>query len=340
MQIRIAVNGRFEGRRITGVDRYASEILCHFDEKVRIIKPRRALAGLRGHLWEQLILPGSISKNELLWSPANSGPVIVSNQIVTIHDLTPLEHPEWFVPAYSLLYRFLFPMLARRAKCVMTPSDFVKQKVMRRFSLSADRVIAIHEGVDAEKFRRVDSALIRARYQLPEEFVLFIGSLQPRKNLSTLFNAWSLIKDEFKETVLVVVGAAGRVFQHVELPPEMERVMFLGYIPDDDLPALYSDAAVYVLPSIEEGFGLTMLEAMSCGTPVIASNGGALPEVADDAAMLVDPFSVSQIAEALRQLLSEESLRSEFSMRGLERASRFTWAKSSKEIWDVFSRYA
>jgi glycosyltransferase involved in cell wall biosynthesis len=340
MPIRIAVNGRFEGRRIAGVDRYASGILRCLDGRVRIIKPSRQLAGVRGHLWEQLILPGLISKDELLWSPANSGPMAVSNQVVTIHDLTPLEHPEWFLPAYSLLYRFLFPILARRTKCVITPSDFVRQEVIQHFSLAADRVVVVHEGVDTEKFQRCDPFPVQERYRLPENYILFIGSLQPRKNLGSLLNAWKLIKDDFPKTALVVVGTSGRVFRRIELPPNMDRVMFLGYVADDELPALYSGASVYVLPSFEEGFGLTMLESMACGTPVIASNGGALPEVAGDAALLVNPYRTDQIADALRRFLLDTILSSEYTMKGLERASRFTWEKSAKEIWDVFSRYA
>ncbi|MCL4531261.1 MAG: glycosyltransferase family 4 protein [Chloroflexi bacterium] len=340
MQIRIAVNGRFAGRRITGVDRYASEILRCLGGRVRIIKPYRSLTGLRGHLWEQLILPHWISRDELLWSPANSGPVIASNQVVTVHDLTPLEHPEWFVPAYSFLYRLLFPALVRQVKCVITPSEFVRQKVMQRFSLSKDRVVAIREGVNMERFRWTDSLSVRARYQLPQKYILFIGSLQPRKNLSALIDAWNLVKDDSPKTALVVVGSAGRVFRRIELPNKTERVVFLGYVADDELPALYSGASVYVLPSIEEGFGLTMLEAMACGTPVIASNGGALPEVAGDAALLVNPLSVSQIAAALNKVLLDEGLRLEFRAKGLERASRFTWGKSAKETWDVFARYA
>ncbi len=340
MPVQIAVNGRFEGRRITGVDRYASEILRRLDGRMRVVKPHRMLTGWRGHLWEQLILPGLISKNELLWSPANSGPVIVSNQVVTLHDLTPLEHPEWFAPAYSLLYRLLFPALARQVKCVITPSEFVRQKVMGRFSLSGDRVIAVHEGVDAGRFRWTDPSPVRARYQLPERYILFVGSLQPRKNLSALLDAWKLVKGEFPKTVLVVAGSRSRVFRRVDLPPKMEGVRFPGYVEDDDLPALYSGASVYVLPSIEEGFGLTMLEAMACGTPVLASNGGALPEVAGEAAMFADPLSVSQLADALRKLLSDESLLSEFRVKGLERASQFKWEKSAREIRDVLSRYA
>jgi glycosyltransferase involved in cell wall biosynthesis len=340
MPIQIAVNGRFEGRRIAGVERYASEILRRLDGRVRIVKPRHVLTGLRGHLWEQLILPRLISKNELLWSPANSGPIAVANQVVTIHDLTPLEHPEWFVPAYSLLYRSLFPMLAQRVKCVLTPSDFVRQKVMRRFALPKDRVVAIHEGVNAERFRRTDSPSVRARYQLPQQYILFIGSLQPRKNLSALLDAWNLIKDEFPKTALGIAGGEGHVFRRVKLPDKMERATLLGYVKEADLPALYSGASVYVLPSLEEGFGLTMLEAMACGTPVIASNGGALPEVAGDAAMFVEARSANQIADALRKLLSDERLRSEFSRKGLARASRFTWEKSAAEIRDVLSRYA
>lgn len=339
MNRKIIINGRFAGRRITGVDRYASEILRLLGNRVEIIKPRHPLAGLSGHLWEQFVLPLSISRGDFLWSPANSGPIAISRQVLTIHDLSPLEHPEWFTPAYSLWYRMLFPILARRVKDVLTPSIYVRHKVISRFSLAAERVLAVSEGVDLEVFHPVSPLSIRKRFPLPGRYVLFIGSLQPRKNLNTLLQAWDEIKNDFSDVSLVVAGTTGHVFRHIELPLKMERVIFLGYVPDEDLPVLYSGAEIFVLPSLDEGFGLTVLEAMACGTPVIISKAGALPEVAGEAAIRVDPHSINELTAAIKSLLSNKDLRSELRKKGLDRARQFTWEQSAMQVWEVLSSH-
>ncbi len=339
MPIDIAVNGRFEGRRITGVDRYASEILRCLGKRVRVIRPRGALAGVRGHLWEQSILPFLISSHEVLWSPANSGPVAVTNQVVTIHDLSVLEHAEWFTHSFRLWYSFLFPTLAQRARRVLTVSEHSRQAIIRAFKLSDDQVIAIPNGVNLQQFHPCDSASVRGKYRLRNPYVLFVGSLDPRKNLNRLLEAWDQVAD-FSETELVIAGSKMSIFRTVSIPTSSSRVRYLGYVPDHDLPALYSGALFFVMPSLSEGFGLTVLEAMACGTAVLAAKAGALPEVADQAAILINPVSISEMAEAMRRLLSEEGLRYDLRQRGLERAKQFSWERSSERIWEAICDHA
>ncbi len=336
----ILVNGRFEGRRLTGVDRYASEVLRCLGARVRVIRPPRPLLGFAGHLWEQFVLPFSIPRGGLLWSPANSGPMAVSRQVLTIHDLGPLEHPEWFARAYSIWYRWMLPVLSRRVKCILTPSMYVREKVMQRFSMSGGQVVAVTEGVNLEMFHPVDSDLVRRQYSIPGRYILFLGSLQPRKNLKLLLEAWDRVLTGFPGVSLVVAGATGHVFRRVELSSGSERVIFPGYVPDRDLPALYSGAEVFVLPSLDEGFGLTALEAMACGVPVIVSRAGALPEVAGEAALQVDPFSVNELAESLKVLLSDGDRRADLVRRGRQRALQSSWDRSAAQIWEVLSRYA
>ncbi len=336
----IFVNGRFEGRRITGVERYASEIVKRLGKRIRLIRPAHPQTGVRGHLWEQLVLPFYVPPKDLLWSPANSGPVTISNQVLTIQDLSPLEHPEWFVPAYGLWYQVLIPILARRVKCVLTSSLYVRRKVMHRFSLDAGQVVAVSAGVDQHTFQPVDPDLIRRSYPLGERYILFIGTLQQRKNLNSLLEAWRMICDEYPDTSLVIAGTPGRVFRQIKLSPETVNVIFLGYVPDQDLPALYAGAAIFILPSLDEGFGLTVLEAMACGTPVVISRAGALPEVAGDAAVQVAPDSPLDIAAALRTLLSSEETCIQLRQKGLERAAQFSWERSAREIWELLSKNA
>jgi glycosyltransferase involved in cell wall biosynthesis len=332
MKPKVVINGRFLSRRITGVERYAVEILRRLDGRVRVVRPPLAFRGLRGHIWEQFRLPFLISKDEVLWSPANSGPLAVANQIATIQDLSPLEHPEWFRVDFAIWYRLFLPILAKRVQRVLVSSEYVKRKINSR--LKINNVVVTSAGVDQEFFH---PGAKQDKYDLPEKYILFLGSLEPRKNLPALLTAWNGICREFKDVWLVIAGDTGKVFHNVDFPLSAERTRFLGYIPEKYLPGLYADATMFVLPSLDEGFGLPALEAMACGTPVVTSNAGALPEVVSDAALQINPFCTDEIGEAMRNLISSKHLRSELMQKGLARARQFTWEQSAERIWKVLS---
>lgn len=289
----IVVNGRFLTRRVTGVERYGREILRFIGTRCRVERPRRNWNGAAGHAWEQFVLPARIGPQSVLWSPANTGPLAMRNQILTIHDLSPLEHPEWFRRSFARWYRLFWPRLARRVKIILVPSETVKRKVVARFGV--ERVIVAPEGVDTSVFHP------KARgntHDLPERYILFLGSLAPRKNLAGLLRAWESICREFSYTWLVVAGAEGTVFRAQSLP-DAERVQYLGYAADADLPALYAGATVFALPSFDEGFGLPALEAMACGAPVLVSDGGALPEVVGEAGLVFRLSEPNGLEDAL-----------------------------------------
>ncbi len=334
----IVVNGRFEGRRLTGVERYASEVLRCLGPDTKVIKPRQTLTGMRGHFWEQFVLPSALTKDEYLWSPANTGPLAVAAQTVTIHDLSVLDHPEWFTSSFRLWYLFLLPRLARRARSVLTVSEHSRRSIIRKLRLPEDKVTAIPDGVNLRQFHPCDPTPVRAKYELREPYILFVGSLDPRKNLERLLQAWARL-GEFKDLDLVIVGSQGNVFRPVAIPRARRHIRFLGYVPDEDLPGLYAGATFFIMPSLFEGFGLAVLEAMACGTPVITSHAGALPEVAGDAAIQVDPTSVEAMAEAMRTLLLDEGLRSALRQKGMERACKFSWERSAQEISKVLAAH-
>ncbi|MBV6451987.1 MAG: D-inositol-3-phosphate glycosyltransferase [Anaerolineales bacterium] len=325
----IVVNGRFLARRVTGVERYAHEITKILKSRCRIETTR--FNGIAGHAWEQLILPTKLNRDSILWSPANSGPLIVRNQALTIHDLSPLEHPEWFAETYSAWSRLLLPMLARRVRVIFVPSNYVKEKVTTRFGV--ENIVVAPNGVDTAIFH---PSAKQGALDFPKKYILFVGSIQPRKNLAGLMRAWHEVKDEFNDTWLVVAGAAGGVFRSVKFSSD-ERVRFLGYVPDERLPALYANAELFVLPSFDEGFGLPALEAMACGTPVIVSNGGALPEVAGDAGFIFDLSTPATLAQGLRECLSDEKLRAALIEKGLARAKQFSWQASAELIWKTLN---
>jgi glycosyltransferase involved in cell wall biosynthesis len=321
----IIVNGRFLSRRITGVERYGREILSIIGSRCRVEGTRAN--GITGHAWEQLVLPVKVSRNSTLWSPANTGPFLVHNQALTVQDLSPLEHPEWFSQSFAWWYRLFLPMLAKRVRIVFTSSEYVRQKAIRRFGI--ENAAVVPGGVNTTVFHPHVS---RNSLELPRKYILFVGSLQPRKNLAGLIKAWHEIKDEFVDTWLVVAGEAGYVFRAVKFFGD-DRILFLNYVPEKELPALYANTDLLVLPSFDEGFGLPALEAMACGTPTLVSNGGALPEVVGDAGMIFDLTKPDDLSASIKSVLRDESLRTALREKGLRRADMFSWHKSAELVW-------
>ena len=337
---RVVVNARVLGAPLTGLQRYTLELLGRFGDKVQAVAPKKNLSTIQGHLWEQLMLP-YYSKGKLLFSPANTGPLSVTRQVVTIHDVVPIDRPELFSPKYRAFYQFLSPRLARRVRAVITVSAFTRERLIELARVSPSRVHAIHSGVD-QRFspQQMDSIeRVRNALKIPSPYyILGLGLIGPHKNLPRLFVAWEKIQRELPDEVwLVVVGGGGKnsVFKYVgpeRLPP---RVYLTGRVADEFLPALYSGALAFVYPSLYEGFGLPPLEAMACGTPVLASNVTALPEVVGDAGLLVDPYDVEAIAHGIRRLVEDSALRKELGKKGLERAKQFTWERTAELTWAV-----
>jgi glycosyltransferase involved in cell wall biosynthesis len=212
---------------------------------------------------------------------------------------------------------------------VFTPSGYVKHKVEKRFDIH--NVIVTPNGVDVSRFHPEAK---QDTFTLPTRYILFIGTLQPRKNLQLLLQAWHTIKGEFDDLWLLVAGGVTPVFKTLEFVAD-ERVRFLGYVSDADLSGLYAHATLLVLPSLEEGFGLPALEAMACGTPVIVSNAGALPEVVGDAGLIFEVSKVDDLIGAIREALCDSKLRLVLRERGLARAKTYSWQQSAERIWNT-----
>jgi glycosyltransferase involved in cell wall biosynthesis len=328
----VVINGRFLARRVTGVERHGREILRYIGSNSRVESTQRQ--GGIGHAWEQFILPTKLSSHSALWSPANTGPLIIRDQALTIHDLTPLEHPEWFRARFAGWYRLFLPILARRVRKVFVPSEYVKQKVMRRFGI--ENVTVTSNGVDHAVFYPDAN---QKEFDLPESYILFVGSLEPRKNLDLLLRAWAEIENDFKETWLIIMGVSGNVFRTVSFPHKLEHVRFLGYVEDETLAGLYANAALLVLPSQDEGFGLPALEAMACGAPVVISDGGALPEIVGEAGLIFCLSNPVGLINALEQCLRDAKLRAELREKGLVRAQQFSWKTTAELVWKNLNEF-
>jgi len=280
------------------------------------------------------------------WIPSNSGPLSVRHQVVTLHDLVVVDHPESLGSAYRNWYKFLLQRLIPNVDCVITVSNFSRDRIMDAYKVAPDRVRAIHNGVDA-RFVPADEAQIQqavGKLGIPSRsYVLSVCSLEPRKNLRRLLMAWESIAGKIDpQTYLVLAGQQGarQVFADLDLGKIPERVHFAGRVPDEDLPALMSGASVFVYPSIYEGFGLPPLEAMACGAPSVASNTTAMAEVLAGAAALVDPLDPEAIGDAILRLVSSGELRNEMITKGRARASSFTWARAAQRTMAVLNEVA
>lgn len=341
----VVVNGRFHAHRPTGMQRYALAVSQRLGTRLRCVRPPFPLKGAAGHLWEQTVLPASVG-GRLLWSPNNTGPIACRHHVCTIHDLIPLEHPEWFNAKFSALYRWLMPRLARRLEHVVAVSKFTSERIQELLGIPASRITVVMNGVDESYKPRSGDEMrpVLERLGLGSfRYFLYVGSLEPRKNLRGLMQAWRLALPSLDEDIhLVVAGATGRakVFSECVLGDIPPRVHFTSYISEPELPVLYAGAMAAIYPSLYEGFGLPVLEAMACGVPTITSNTTSLPEVAGDAALMVDPQRVDAIADAICRVAGGEELRRRMRERGLRQAARFSWDRCAGETWRVLEAHA
>jgi glycosyltransferase involved in cell wall biosynthesis len=291
-------------------------------------------------LWEQTVLAAISTRLDVLHCPVNVLPLTVScPAVLTIHDLTFLRYPERFRPERQRYLATLTKLSARRARHIMTDSANTKGDVMELLDVPSERIEVVYPGVD-EAFHpqpAQELAEFRSRHGLPAEFILYVGTLEPRKNVETLVRAYaSLAHRKIVECPLVIGGGKGwlfdEIFSEVERNHLADRVLFPGYIEPDDLAHWYAAATVFVYPSLYEGFGLPALEAMACGTPVIVSNASSLPEVVGEAGMQVDPTNVDQLAEAIAEVLQSKAKRDLMAEAGLAQAASFTWARAAGQI--------
>jgi glycosyltransferase involved in cell wall biosynthesis len=262
--------------------------------------------------------------------------------VLTVHDLSPLERPEWFQPAFAALYRALLPLLIRRARYLIVPSRYTRRQLLRWFPDLAGKVSVVPGGVDRSHFYprgREEIEAVRREFCLPETYVLTVGSLQPRKNLRRLLAGWELAAPAFPGAALALAGESGVQFRREALGTPPARVHLLDYVPDGLLPALYSGAAAFILPALEEGFGLPLLEALACGVPVAAAGCGALPELTEEVGLLFDPLSPEAIAASLETMLGTDK-RGELLRRGQERAALYPWERTAAGVRELLERVA
>ncbi|MEJ2211678.1 MAG: glycosyltransferase family 1 protein [Anaerolineae bacterium] len=296
-------------------------------------------------VWEQAVQPWAARRAglDLLHCPAFVGPLAGGTPfVVTVHDLSFLLFPEGFRGWNRHYLRILTGLSLRRARRVLAVSESTKQDVVRLYGLDPGQVDVVYNGVD-EAFRPLPAgevAAFRQRKGLPEQFVLFVGTLEPRKNIVRLVEAYARLAAP--RPPLMMVGGKGWLYQEmlarVEELDLADEVCFVGYVAPEELPYWYNAAQVLVYPSLYEGFGLPALEAMSCGTPVVTSSASSLPEVVGQAGMLVEPTDVDALAAALQQVLDDAALRDRLRVAGPAQAARFSWAETARGTVAAYRR--
>jgi glycosyltransferase involved in cell wall biosynthesis len=267
--------------------------------------------------------------------------------VVTVHDMSLRLHPGCHPVRRLVINRPLLTVAIRAATAIVTVSESARRDLLRLQPTDADRVSVLHEAA-APGFQPVRDrnrlAAIRRRYALPDTFALYVGTIEPRKNLLRLMQAFASARKQGMAHEMVCVGPYGWASRDLESTIDRlgisNVVHFTGYVPVADLPCLYNLADLFAFPSLYEGFGLPVVEAMACGTPVITSNTSSLEEIAAGAAETVDPYSVHEITAAMLRLARDREWRSELSTRGLARAQRFSWTRTAREMLGLYRRAA
>lgn len=327
---------------VTGVERWAGEVISrlprHAPDRYAVVAPRPRLR-TRGpaQAWEQLALPARAARQHaaLIFSPANLAPVAWPRNVLVMHDAAVLREPRAYTPAYRMWHRELGLACARRALKIITVSEFSRRELIDVGGLAPDSLAVIPGGVSDRFSPRADSPRVVGKLGLSRPYVLTLATADQRKNLSALAATATRLAKRGIELV-----HAGDERPYFAPGPDTAHLRELGYVADGDLPGLYAGALAFVLPSRYEGFGLSCLEAMASGTPVVAADRAALPETCGEAALLVDPDDQRGIAEAVYACVTQPTLHRRLVTAGLDRARQFSWDRAAAGVHELLIELA
>jgi glycosyltransferase involved in cell wall biosynthesis len=306
--------------------------------------------------WEQIALPKAVEKYqcELLQCTSNTAPIKCPVPLIVIlHDIIYMESIALFRRGYSMyqkmgnMYRrFVVPRILKKADKVITVSNFERHRIKDFFKLPEDNILAIYNGVGTH-FRPIEDEHklkeIKKKYQLPQKYFFFLGNTDPKKNTKNVLKAYSdYVKKKGYEIKLLMLDydepELVKLLNQINNPRLREHIYLAGYVVNDDLPAIYNMAELFLYPSLRESFGIPMLEAMASGTAVITSNTSSMPEVAGDAAKIIDPYKSEEITNAIMELLDDESLKQKYIALGNERAKKFSWEAMARENLELYKQ--
>lgn len=273
-------------------------------------------------------------------------PFVPGKSFVVVYDMVYKSFPETVRWKTKIMLDMNLKASCRRADRIITISEFSKREIMEYFKVPPNKITVAYCGVDRfifnENISEETICKVLDKLVLPRKYLLYLGTLEPRKNIERLIEAYSAVKREKPEEtpVLVIAGRKGwmydTIFEKVQKSSLQDSIIFTGYVEDKDVPVLMKGALIFLFPSLYEGFGLPVLEAMACGTPVLTSTVSSLPEVAGDSCLLVDPYSLNEITGAIKRLIEDDDLRYELSQKGLARCSKFSWEATAETFIDAY----
>jgi len=307
--------------------------------------------------WEQIALPHAAKKAgcQLLHCTSNTAPLYTSLPlVVTLHDIIYMESGylkilngsgSYYQKTGNVYRKMVVPKIVRDSRKIITVSHFEKNRIADFFGITGDpRLTAVYNGV-SEHFKPVtdkyELKMVKEKYHLPDQFFFFLGNTDPKKNTKGTLKAYSqFVKQKGKDIKLVMLDydmqELEKILDEINDRNLINQIVLTGYVINTDLPAIYSQCSVFLYPSLRESFGIPMLEAMACGVPVITSNTSSMPEIAGEAAEIIDPFRPEEITEALVKLTSEQETRSKLIQKGLERSKLFTWKRMAEQVLLIY----
>lgn len=312
--------------------------------KYKILKPKR--------LWTKIALPLTLfttrEKPDVFFSPTHYIPQFIPDRVkkvVTIFDLSFLRFPDMFTKKDLWQLTNWTKFSVKNSDHIITISQCSKEDIVKNYGFKKDKITVAYPGYNKEKFKPKE---VKSERNPKESYLIYIGTLQPRKNLIRLMEAFARVVKDVKNLKLVIVGKTtgegkqGWMYEDIlKTPAELgikEKVEFEGYLPADELADLLRGAVAFIQPSLWEGFGIPVVEAMACGVPVIVSNVSSLPEIVGKAGLLVDPYSIDQMEQAIRTIVADKKLQQKYSKEGIERAKDFSWDKMAQEVLKVFEK--
>jgi glycosyltransferase involved in cell wall biosynthesis len=319
------------------------------------------IAELRGvfyPLWEQVVLPRAAKKDgcEILHCTSNTAPVNTSIPlVVTLHDIIYMESsfPEIlrgsgtaYQKSGNVYRRIVVPRIVKKSKAIITVSNFEKNRIGEFFGMKNDpRLKAIYNGVGMHFKPVTDPAelsRVKSLYKLPDRFFFFLGNTDPKKNTKGTLKAYSDFVNRTGSDIFLVMLDYDRtelekILDQIGDRPLINKILLTGYVKNSDLPAIYSQCSVFLYPSLRESFGIPLLEAMACGVPVITSCTSSMPEIAGEAAFMIDPFKPEEISAAMAKLTSDQDLRRDLIRKGILQAAKFTWRSMAEQVLVIYN---
>lgn len=310
-------------------------------------------------IWEQFKLPKFVNKYklDLLHCTSNTAPLKVKSKLITtLHDIIFREEnifkqlfssASWYQKIGNLYRRFLVGDVVKKSDRLITVSNFEKENIKNAFKIEDKKVSTVHNAVNDEfndRFTKEEKEVVRTKYKLPNEFLLHIGNKDPRKNTKRVLDAFCELKlTGYSYMKLVIVGINEDQLDHMldemYVPNALKKdIILTGYVENEDLPVIYSMAQIFLFPSLREGFGIPIIEAMASGVPVITSNTSSMPEVAGGSACLINPKKTYQLRDAIVKILSDKEYRNELIKQGLEQSKNFSWDRSAKDVLKIYEQ--